>query len=447
MFFIILFTVLAASILLVWILGAPPKPGPTEATKPKSLLTDFVMRVMRLVNFPGPQNTDEIFEQIEKRAKGCAWKSPEEAQALRKPVDIICRLTRSPRMHPMGKFLFRQLMITRLVERRQVWQCHRDHPELSKIPIKQPIFILGFPRAGSTFLFNLLAKDPDSRFLTLWEQMDSEYKPNDKAHSDALRAKAVSIQSKMRFIFNNVHKELQHKHKLDVETPEECQILLQKGLMFTQIADQEEFRAWFTDHDAYDDYLLHKANVQLIDANRPKKHTHWVFKAPAHTHHLASLLKVYPDARVILTQRHPEKTAGSLASLRTTMQQLIWDPIDVSGCNRNIALRFLPLAFENTRKVVESSKNPDQFFRCHFDDLVADPVSMVKSIYDHFGVEFTDRYAKVLEDFVKPDQARQKKEVKHHYTTEQFNLTDEDVNEAYANYIKFVGEKQQLKKK
>lgn len=154
----------------------------------------------------------------------------------------ICRLTRSPRMHPMGKFLFRQLMISRLVERychlsflvvfrrsicwfnliytstlciflwfsrRQVWQCHRDHPELSKIPIKQPIFILGFPRAGSTFLFNctyffllwmnsrfwfqllldlqisffkfigcaVLAKDPDSRFLTLWEQMDSEYKP------------------------------------------------------------------------------------------------------------------------------------------------------------------------------------------------------------------------------------------------------------------------------
>lgn len=104
-------------------------------------------------------------------------------------------------------------------------------------------------------------------------------------------------------------------------------------------------------------------------------------------------------------------------------------------------------AFENTRKVVESSKNPDQFFRCHFDNLVADPVSMVKSIYDHFGLEFTDRYAKVLDDFVKPDQARQKKEVKHNYSMEQFNLTDDDVNEAYANYIKFVGEKQQLKKK
>ena len=98
----------------------------------------------------------------------------------------------------------------------------------------------------------------------------------------------------------------------------------------------------------------------------------WVFKAPAHANFLHSLLKVYPgfffflfkffqccllsfktrshlpplplpvDARIVLTQRHPLKIAGSVASLRTTTQQVFWDPIDFSDKNRNTPLKYLP---------------------------------------------------------------------------------------------------------
>jgi len=38
-----------------------------------------------------------------------------------------------------------------------------EHPEIRDVPIERPVFILGFPRTGTTLLHNLLAQDPAAR--------------------------------------------------------------------------------------------------------------------------------------------------------------------------------------------------------------------------------------------------------------------------------------------
>ena len=57
---------------------------------------------------------------------------------------------------------------------------------------------------------------------------------------------------------------------------------------------------------------------------------------------MISLSHTHTDAIVVLTLREPVKIAGSLASLRSTMQQLVYDPIDMAGLNRRNALEFIP---------------------------------------------------------------------------------------------------------
>ena len=37
------------------------------------------------------------------------------------------------------------------------------------MPIERPLYILGFPRTGTTLLHILLSRDPAARWLRLWE--------------------------------------------------------------------------------------------------------------------------------------------------------------------------------------------------------------------------------------------------------------------------------------
>ena len=48
-------------------------------------------------------------------------------------------------------------------------QFVKDHPQVLDTKIERPIFVLGFPRTGTTILQNLLCLDPNRRGLEFWE--------------------------------------------------------------------------------------------------------------------------------------------------------------------------------------------------------------------------------------------------------------------------------------
>ena len=43
------------------------------------------------------------------------------------------------------------------------------NPSICEQEIRKPIIVLGFPRTGTTMLYNLLALDPATRAPRLWE--------------------------------------------------------------------------------------------------------------------------------------------------------------------------------------------------------------------------------------------------------------------------------------
>lgn len=64
---------------------------------------------------------------------------------------------------------FQQMITQTLVNRLQVTQLIKDHPEILSEEIKAPIFITGLPRTGTTIAQTLMALDPLSRFLRNFE--------------------------------------------------------------------------------------------------------------------------------------------------------------------------------------------------------------------------------------------------------------------------------------
>ena len=72
-------------------------------------------------------------------------------------------------LSPLGKFIAHDSLLRRLVARLRVKAELSKKPELTATPLKPPVFVLGLPRTGTTFLHRLLSLDPNVRFPKTWE--------------------------------------------------------------------------------------------------------------------------------------------------------------------------------------------------------------------------------------------------------------------------------------
>src|SRR4051812_4215903 len=85
---------------------------------------------------------------------------------------LVESLERQADLKPFGRFLIRTHLLDLLQGRlrlTQAWKGKKD--QLQAEPIRKPIFIVGMPRSGSTFLHELLAEDPRHRAPRAWEVM------------------------------------------------------------------------------------------------------------------------------------------------------------------------------------------------------------------------------------------------------------------------------------
>ena len=69
-----------------------------------------------------------------------------------------------------------------------------------------------------------------------------------------------------------------------------------------------------------------------------------------------------------------------------------------------------------------------------FTKLMKDPVNVIKDIYDHFGYDFTPEFEENLRLYIESHPKGQ--HGKFNYSLDTFNLTKEDVNNEFADYLK-----------
>ena len=87
-------------------------------------------------------------------------------EGLRRLLDS---LNEDAQLNVLGRISARTTLLSNLRNRLQL-QHHRErHPQVAEQAIRQPLFILGLPRTGTTVLFNLLALDPANRAPLAWE--------------------------------------------------------------------------------------------------------------------------------------------------------------------------------------------------------------------------------------------------------------------------------------
>ena len=349
------------------------------------------------------------------------------------PFEILLQSLRDEaQLNARGVFMLHRTMLRLLTNRLRTEQAFADNPALAETPIPRPLYIIGFPRTGTTLLHNLLACDPAARWMRLWEGLYPA--PAPQSLEDDPRIAEVEEWAAG---FEKVAPRLAAAHKLDPRGPEECLWLIEhtfNDLIFELRAHVPTYSRWLAEHEAdVDIHQYYRRQLQLLGAHC--RGNHWVFKAPRHLPGLAGLLAVFPKARIVQTHRDPAAVLPSLCSLCEILRGAASDAVDKPAIGAHWHAR-LKAIFEQAT-AVRATAAEGKILDILYADLMVDPIAIVQHIYAHHGYEFTEPFESAMRQWLAAN--RQHKHGSHRYTLGEYGLSEAQVHEDFSEYTKEFG--------
>jgi len=303
-----------------------------------------------------------------------------------------------------------------------------EHPDLLKRPIARPIFVFGMPRTGTTLLSNLLAADPAHRSPLTWEIDDPVPPPTtDTLYNDPRALARLEAERQMLA----AHPEMGKYYRGSAIYPNECMFFMIhdfKGLLWEGRGKLPNYRDWLFQTDLTSTYLYHKRFLQLLQANAPGV---WNLKMPSHGLWLHTLLKIYPDARLVWAHRDPLAVVGSFCSLMTLSNRGSTEKDHANWISEN----YFWQAIEHANRIMDAREKlgHDRIIDVHYADLVRNPLPTMRTLYKALGDEFTPEAEARVNAWLADNP--QDKFGKHEYKLKQFGLTEEQVTRSFERYL------------
>jgi len=322
-------------------------------------------------------------------------------------------------------------------------QFLKEHPEVLDLEIKDPIILIGQNRTGTTFLHRLLSLDPSVRCPRGWEFMNPLPPPEASTYETDPRvgkARVATVE------FNEFLPQLKFCHELDFTKPEECIFAMNDDLEMGQaisVPGQKSTSRLFDSSEMEPVYASHKKTLQILSSKYPAQ-SHWVIKCPTHLPHLQVLTKLFPKARFVWTHRSMEAVIPSFCRISQVMSLASLPALTPATMGEHIFNYYTELLPKGLAERAALEDNNDQgvdprFVDVSFDELVADPIQQVRSIYDELGLEVTDDYLAAMEayleqDAVKRNELKQRAGAPPKPTLKEYGLDAKTVNETFASY-------------
>ena len=334
------------------------------------------------------------------------------------------------RLNLIGKIALKVDVLETLCSRLQMERDRRLYPEIARQQIREPLFIVGLPRSGTTVLHSLLAADPEHRCPLMWEVRS----PSPPTHVDEKRRIQRATQS-CNF-FNWLVPAFRYVHAVGPEGPQECVSLMTPTFMSDQFDAMyyvPSYRAWFFGQDLRPAYEYHRRFLQHLQFRRAAPR--WILKAPTHMFALPALLSVYPDALFVQTHRTPIDSMASVSSLVTILRSAFSDAVDPFTIYRE-AIQYWS---ETMEKFLDGRDRlaGERICDLQYNQIRRDPISAVRRIYDHFGWSLSPEAEQRMRVLVASNAQRQS--ANHRYHLSQFGSSAEEVLSAFASYCQRFG--------
>jgi hypothetical protein len=312
--------------------------------------------------------------------------------------------------------------------------------------LAQPVFIIGNPRSGTTYLHRLLARDEKNfSFIRMWEVMFAPsisqrkllwfFKKIDDALGGKLQ-KWILKQEKRTYVDNPIH-------KMGLLEPEEDEGVLFSiwETIFTSVVfphpDLVRKYAYFDKQVPW----LERRKIMRFYRSCLRRHLFarhsdkkFLSKNPTFSPKVDSLYEFFPDAKIIYLVRNPLDTVPSIISWMSYQWKQFSDPAE----NYVFKDYMLELAKEWYEYPLERfAKAPqDSYAIIRYEDLARNPQNIISDIYEKFGFEISPEFEEILQD---ANQKAVSFKSRHKYSLRKMGLSKKIILKTFESVFKRFG--------
>jgi hypothetical protein len=363
-----------------------------------------------------------------RRSTGLADFGPERYRAGLRA--LLASLESDGELNVMGRIMARAQVVHALSVRLRLVEHRRRRPELSGVRIERPLFVLGLPRTGTTFLYGIIAEDPAHRSPSSWEIADPLPPPERVSYE---RDPRIARTDRDLDQFRKLVPGIDGIHPMGARLPQECLVIMAydfHSLQFELCFNTPSYEAWYLTQDLRPTYRFHREFLQIIGSRAPGER--WVLKSPQHLASLDALLAEYPDALIVQTHRDPVKVLPSVSSLHYALRAATSDALDARAIGDEQRLLWSEALSRAVKVRDRLPQHASQFIDVQFQEILKDPMTVVRRIYRHFEMPLTDEAKRRMTAFIASNP--RDKHGTHRYNAAMFGLDADRIRRDFAGY-------------
>ena len=270
--------------------------------------------------------------------------------------------------------------------------------------LKDPVFIIGHWRSGTSFLQYLLGKDPQFCYMNKFQVVF----PDIFLNSEKLLKPLIKAIPKT---FNFTRDARNMSINLELDSPSEIEIALTTimsptslhwGHIFPENAREffDKF-LFFEDIDEKEVELWKSSYQHLIKKISFKNHGQQVLiKSPGNTSRIEKLLEIYPNARFIFIHRNPYDVFYSSKKLwNTLLDNLALQDFTEAEIEQEIIYSYRKLMCHYLQQRPEVPRG--QLTEIRFEKFMADPVNELRRVYADLNLKDFNEAKPEIEQFLK----------------------------------------------
>jgi hypothetical protein len=300
---------------------------------------------------------------------------------------LIRLIEAEAKLHFLGRILTRSDMLMYLQARLEIVDACKKHPEIEAEDIKEPVFIIGLARSGTTILQDVMSYDPQFRSVRKWEALFPAPPPVAETYdTDSRIAKAQGIAEVVYAIspeWKKMHGWDGNQAVEDIEFTYPA-FLSEVWPLGFQIPSWEKY---FAEQDVSHHFAWHRKTLKYLQWKY--KRPHWLLKNPTHLPRLPQLLEFYPDAKFIFTHRDPITSGDSVVSVQGAIYY--WRTDDPWGGNVIAEWVLADNRAEMWDRVIQWIENgtikADAYTNFRYHEFMQSPMKAIEHAYRELGLD------------------------------------------------------------
>jgi hypothetical protein len=349
------------------------------------------------------------------------------------PLSILHRAYgEEAQLNQEGAGALTRSLLRLLANRLRMKRDFQRHPEIRDQPLKGPLVVMGVARSGTTKLQKVLAASGDFNWLPYWQNFN--WASWTGRPGEPVEERIAEADAHCRW-YDARSPETKLGHSFEALEAEE-EAVLSEGCFVTPTfigyAEIPSYAQWLGTQspgiwfEFLRDSLKYLQWQGLASADKP-----WLLKSPNYNGLELEILKVFPDARLIMAHRSPLKTLTSMGKLVQCFREAY------SELKPDLGLILEHNVFNMNAHLANRRAHPElPLLDVRFEDIVGSLPVVLARIYADAGVPLSDAS---LDRMLRWDaENAMHKQGEFKYSIQELGLEEATIREKMADYFELL---------